>query len=35
MTVMVGMAIEFENVGFTGQALEVKYACSFKALKVG
>ena len=35
VTVLVSMAIEFGNVGFTGQPQEVKYAGCGKVLKVG
>lgn len=35
VTVLVSMAVEFGNVGFTGQPQEVKYAGCGKVLKVG
>lgn len=35
ITVLVSMAVEFGNVGFTGQPQEVKYAGCGKVLKVG
>jgi hypothetical protein len=34
VTVLVSMAVEFGNVGFTGQPQEVKYAGCGKVLKV-
>lgn len=35
VTVLVSLAVEFGNVGFTGEPTEVKYAGSGKILKVG
>lgn len=35
VTVLVSMAVEFGNVGFTGQPQEVKYAGCGKVLKIG
>ncbi len=35
VTILVSLAVEFGNVGFTGEPVEVKYAGSGKVLKVG
>lgn len=35
VTVLVSLAVEFGNVGFTGEPVEVKYAGSGKVIKVG